>query len=292
MKKSFTKISAAVAALLLTAGSFSGCSKTEKGANNPDAATIEFGISATVSKNHFIDDDGVETGYELELLKLIDDELPQYKFNIQTMEFASLFVSLQSGNLNAAIGNFHRNDKRDASYRRSTYAYNFAPNNIMVFENDNTINGIEDLAGKKVGVGQGTNQAQALAEFSADHPELPAIELIYTKDYINDLYTGRVQAIVVPLFSLDFYNTCFDDVKFKLVGKPVETKEGAGADSNSYIYFPKTAENDQLFEDVSNAIKTLRENGELSKLITKFYPADYTKDIRTDLEEAYRASLK
>lgn len=44
----------------------------------------------------FIDENGKLTGFDVELLKEIDNKLPEYEFDFQTMDFSNLLLSLET----------------------------------------------------------------------------------------------------------------------------------------------------------------------------------------------------
>lgn len=253
-----------------------------------DVKVINIGLSSTSSKNHFFTDDGQETGYEYELIKALDDALPQYSLNIVTEEFSSLFVSLDAAKVDAVVGNLRRSEKRDESYLHTYRAYNYSPYRILVESTDDTINSIDDLDGKKLGISQGSLQTTILDQYQKDHNI--SIEYVYTKDYTNDLVAKRIDAFISPEFSLEAYNLSFENIKFKAVGEVIASDSGSLADSNVYIYLAKGSE--ELRDELSEAIYELRQSGKLSELNTKFYEKDYTAEIETDQEEELIKELK
>lgn len=291
VKKALKKAARTVAVLTLafsTVAGLTGCqsdNNASEGAdsNNPDAKVINIGISSTSSKNHFFEEDGTETGFEYELIKALDKELPQYKINIVTEEFASLFVSLDSGVVDAVFGNLRRSEKRDESYIHTYRAYNYSPYRILVESNNSDINSIDDLDGKNLGISQGSLQATILEQYQKDHGI--TINYVYTKDYTNDLVAGRIDAFIAPEFDLEKYNQSFEDIKFKIVGEEVSGESGAISDANTYVYLAEGSET--LRDDLSAAIYKLRESGELEKLNTKFYGESFTARINTEKEDEY-----
>ena len=50
----------------------------------------------------YVDDEGNFTGYDFEVLKLIDEKLEQYEFNYTALEQDALLVGLQSGKYDLA----------------------------------------------------------------------------------------------------------------------------------------------------------------------------------------------
>lgn len=270
-----------------TAATAESTSSGETEANDGEVKKITVGISTTPSPNYFLDENGEEQGYELEMLGLIDDLLPQYEIEIAPMESKSLFVALNAGQVDAVVGNLRRSNAREADYIHTYRSYMYTPYRIVVEDTNTDINSIEDLNGKKLGIGQGSLQADIFNEYiektGAD------IELVYTKDYANDLISGRVDAFIAPQFTLDSYNANFEDVQFKMVGDVIASQEGNTSDSNAYIYLAKGSED--LRDDLSEAIYTLRENGKLSEINLKYYEEDNTKNIEVEHEEEQIAEL-
>lgn len=253
-------------------------------AGTEDAATevkqLKIGISSTSSNNHYFTEDGTETGFEYELIKALDEALPQYEISIITEEFSSLFVSLDSGTVDAVIGNLRRSDEREEGYIHTYYAYNYSPYRVMVEDTDDSINSLDDLDGKKLGISQGSMQAAILEEYQADHGI--SIEYVYTKDYTTDLVSGKIDAFIAPEFTLEKYNESFEDVKFKITAEEVNGVSGTSADANTYIYLAQGSED--LRDELSEAIYQLREDGTISALSTEFFDEDYSTRINTEAE--------
>ncbi|MFL6554993.1 MAG: transporter substrate-binding domain-containing protein, partial [Bacillus sp. (in: firmicutes)] len=47
----------------------------------------------------FIDKNGKLTGYDVELVRKIDEKLPEYQFEFKTMEFSNLLISLETNKI-------------------------------------------------------------------------------------------------------------------------------------------------------------------------------------------------
>lgn len=272
----------------VSSGTGADSSSSAASKDSSDVKVINIGLSSTSSKNHFFTDDGKETGYEYEFIKALDDALPQYSLNIVTEEFSSLFVSLDAAKVDAVVGNLRRSEKRDESYLPTYRAYNYSPYRILVESTDNTINSINDLNGKKLGISQGSLQTTILDQYQKDHNI--SIEYVYTKDYTNDLVAKRIDAFISPEFSLEAYNLSFENIKFKAVGEVIASETGSLADSNAYIYLAPGSE--KLRDELSEAIYQLRQSGKLSELNTKFYEKDYTAEIEVNHEEELIKELK
>ncbi len=127
-----------------------------------------------------------------------------------------------------------------------------------------SINKPEDLAGKKVGVGLGTNYEQWLRS-NVKGVDIRTYDDDPTK--YQDLRSGRLDAILVDrLAALD------------LVKKTGDTMAVAGAPFSrlaSGVALRKG--NEDLLNAVNQAIAAMQKDGSLAKLSEKWFGADVTK---------------
>ena len=285
VKRKLKRVVAAglVGATLVT--SLTGCGKKndKAEAGGEKVTTINVGVITAGDKTSFVDDKGKLTGYEIELMRKIDEELPQYKFNFVQLEGPTLFSSLDAKKVDFISGNFRRSDAREEKYYHTYRAYISTPYNIIVFDDNTTINSLEDLEGKKVGTGEGSLMADILNAYIKDNNS--TIEIVYSTDLVADLSAGRIDAIVMPGRQLDIYNEKYEGLKFKIVGDPVRGKDGCMKDSNAYWYVRKDDESIALRDALSEALYKLRQEGVLTELSNEWYGKDLTAGIDEECEE-------
>ncbi|MCR4609102.1 MAG: transporter substrate-binding domain-containing protein [Eubacterium sp.] len=281
VKRKLKRVAAAglVGAVLVT--SLTGCGKKDK--TEDGVKTINVGVITAGDKTSFVDDKGKLTGYEIELMRKIDEELPQYKFNFVQLEGPTLFSSLDAKKVDMISGNFRRSDAREEKYYHTYRAYISTPYRIIVFEDNTDINSIKDLEGRKVGTGEGSLMADILSAYIKENDS--KIEVVYSTDLVADLVSGRIEAIIFPGRQVDLYNASYDDLKFKAVGDPVVGSDGCMKDSNAYWYFRKTDEDVELRDAVSEALYKLRKDGVLKELSLEWYGTDLTEGIDEECEE-------
>ena len=70
----------------------------------------------TVSKHLFLDDKGNLTGYDVELVRAIDEKLPEYKFEFKTMEFSNLLLSLETRKIDFIAHQMEVNSEREEKF--------------------------------------------------------------------------------------------------------------------------------------------------------------------------------
>ncbi|MFY4456156.1 transporter substrate-binding domain-containing protein [Bifidobacterium pseudocatenulatum] len=92
------------------------------------------------------------TGYDFELLKKIDEKLPQYKFKYTALAQDALLTGLQSGEYDAATCSFYGTAERFKTFDYSENPTGLSDARLIIRSDEKNINSLEDLAksGKKL----------------------------------------------------------------------------------------------------------------------------------------------
>ncbi|MEN1988503.1 transporter substrate-binding domain-containing protein [Paenibacillus hubeiensis] len=215
----------------------------------------------------FIDENGKLTGYDVELIREIDKRLPEYEFEFSTMEFKNLLLSLETKKIDVIAHQMEVNEERQAKFLFNDEAYNIFPNKVVVSEKNQDVKSIDDLKGKKLIVGATSNAAVLAEKWNAEHDN--AIDIVYSgagEDTITQIKTGRVDATISTPFAIDYQNKAVD-AQLKTVGDTL---------SNSKVYFILNKDEVELKSKIDEALKSIKEDGTLSKLSTEWLGADYT----------------
>lgn len=215
----------------------------------------------------FIDENGKLTGYDVELIREIDKRLPEYEFEFSTMEFKNLLLSLETKKIDLIAHQMEVNEERQAKFLFNDEAYNIFPNKVVVSQKNQDVNSIDDLKGKKLIVGATSNAAVLAEKWNADNGS--SIDIVYSgagEDTITQIKSGRVDATISTQFAIDYQNKAVD-AQLKTVGEAL---------SNSKVYFILNKDEQELKAKVDEALKSIKEDGTLSKLSTEWLGADYT----------------
>ncbi|RHW34730.1 amino acid ABC transporter substrate-binding protein [Lysinibacillus yapensis] len=218
----------------------------------------------------FIDENGNLTGYDVELVKAIDEKLPEYEFEFKTMEFSNLLLSLETNKIDFIAHQMEVNEERQEKFLFNKEPYNVFPLKVTVNQNNNEINSVEDLKGKKVGVTPTSSSAVVIEDYNEEH-DLGA-EVIYgtgSADFQEQLKTGRIDAIISTPFAVDFVNE-HADAQQKVVGEPL---------LSSKVYFLLNKKSTALSDRIDEALKELKEEGVVRELSVEWLGADYTVDF-------------
>jgi L-cystine transport system substrate-binding protein len=272
-KKSFLLLLTLMTSLVAGACSSQETSNTSKASSNTAKGTtkvqkIIVGTGTQFPNVCFIDKNGKLTGYDVELVRKIDEKLPEYKFEFKTMEFSNLLISLETNKIDFIAHQMEVNEERQKKFLFNSEPYNIFPLHVTVKQDNNEINSIKDLKGKKVIVSPTSNSAVFIEKYNKEHNA--GIQIVYAGNgpdsTINQIKTGRADATITTPFSVDFLNKSVD-AQEKVVGDPL---------LNSKVYFLLRKDETPLQKRIDEALVELKKEGVVSELSKKWLGADYT----------------
>ncbi|MCR6521240.1 transporter substrate-binding domain-containing protein [Lysinibacillus capsici] len=266
--------------LLVLAALLTACANSEKtvgdtsaqktAQSGKDVQKIIVGTGTQFPNICFLDDKGNLTGYDVELVRAIDEKLPEYEFEFKTMEFSNLLLSLETRKIDFIAHQMEVNSEREEKFLFNKEPYNVFPLKVTVNEKNNAIQSIEDLKGKNVSVSPTSNSAVFIEKYNKEH-NLGA-NIVYSSgsvDVNNQLATGRIDAIITTPFAVRYYNES-NEAQQKVVGDAL---------LNSKVYFLLNKDEVKLQERLDEAIVELKNEGVVSELSKKWLGDDYTVDF-------------
>ena len=276
MRKPMRKWLALSMTIALT-GVLAGCggngeANTEAaGGKAPAAAPIKIvvGTGTQFPNVCFIDENGKLTGYDVELVREIDNRLEDYEFEFQTLEFTNLLLSLETNKIDMVAHEMEKNPEREAKYLFNKEPYSHWKNKVAVAKSNESVQSIDDLKGKKVLTTATSAQAIILEKYNKENDN--AIDIVYqnggANDTVQQVVSGRVEAFLSADFTLPLVDPSGD---LKLVGPPL-------SQSNTLFMFRKDdPEQQKLADRVDEALKEIKADGTLKKLSEQWLGGDYT----------------
>lgn len=218
---------------------------------------------------------GVEPqGYEPEVLKAINAKLPQYKFVMEGAADIAQETGLVTGKYDMVTGGYYKSEARSKQF--------FIPDNPLgasmmkiYSRSDSGIAGMVDLVGKRiVPVTAGGGVFKFVTKWQEDNPgnKLDITTSSAGVPYPNrlqEVQNGKYDALILP--SNLGEQTVIENQKLDITAsEPV-------AINNTYILIHRSEENQALLDDVSQALKELREDGTLDVLSQKWFGEDVIK---------------
>ncbi|MFC3800216.1 transporter substrate-binding domain-containing protein [Cohnella sp. GCM10012308] len=264
----------AAATAKATASASAPASGSSSASTAPDGKVkkIVVGTGTQFPKVAFLDDKGKLTGFDVELVKKIDERLPGYEFDLQTMDFSNLLLSLETKKIDFVAHEMEKNPEREAKYLFNKEAYAHWRNKIIVAKDNDSIKSLDDLVGKKVLTGATSAEAQILENYNKDHDK--KINIVYqsgaANDTVSQVATGRVDAIIGADFTLSLIDP---ESKLKTVGDDLSEADIL------FVFRKDDPESQQLADDIDTAIKELKADGTLGSLSKEWLGQDFTANI-------------
>jgi L-cystine transport system substrate-binding protein len=206
----------------------------------------------------YLDENDEIQGSEADILRKIDELIPEYEFHFNAMERDAETVGLKVGKYQIGCGNHFWSQDRIESYNLTEYPINYSPMGLVVPE-DSDIASFDDLNGKSL---QPIAHDDALyvifQNYLAEHPGLEIncdnVAGGGAADNYRGVVEGRWDAAWGPLAA---YNAIKDELNLPLKAtEPIDYMPS---------YFMLNKDETDLLEKVNAALAELTENGWLGE---------------------------
>ncbi|MFB4391686.1 MULTISPECIES: cystine ABC transporter substrate-binding protein [unclassified Pseudomonas] len=251
-------------ALLLGTGLLGQALAGEQLKTIQEKGVINVGLEGTYPPFSFVDESGKLTGFEVELSEALAKKLG-VKAKVQTTKWDGILAALESKRLDVVVNQVTISEERKKKYNFSE-PYTVSGIQALVLKKkleDLKIKGADDLAGKKVGVGLGTNYEQWV---KANVPKADVRTYEDDPSKFQDLRVGRIDAILIDrLAALEYAKKATDTA---VTGEAFSRQEAGIA---------LRKDEPELLAAVNKALDELRADGTLAKLSEKYFGADVTQ---------------
>ncbi len=257
--KNLKKIAAIIlSAALVVALAACGSSKDSDSIKSScKAGTLTMGTNASFPPYEYVDDNGKIVGIDAEIAQAIADKLGM-KLEIKDMEFESLIPAVKAKSIDLALAGMTVTDERKQSVNFSD-SYSTGVQVVIVKENSE-IKTVDDLKGKKIGVQAGTTSDTYCSE---DFGEENVKQFSNGSLAVAALANGQVDCVVIDNEPAKNYVAANSGLK--ILDTEYVTEDYAIAISK---------DNDELLKKVNNALKELKEDGTVDKIVGKYIKAE------------------
>lgn len=219
--------------------------------------TLVMGTNASFPPYEFTDNEGNIVGIDAEIAAAVAEKMG-YELEIKDMEFDSLITAVQNGSIDFALAGMTVTDKRKESVNFSdTYATGVQ---VIIVKEDSAIATPDDLEGKKIGVQTGTTGDN----YCTDD---------YGQENVNQYNNGALAVAALANGQVDC--VVIDNEPAK---NYVEANEGLKILETEYVTEDYAAaiakDNDKLLNGFNDALKDLKADGTIDKIINKYIPAE------------------
>lgn len=272
--KKVTKVAALVLAMAMTMSMLAACGNDAGAANttnnetanttNDDAAdagtsqggTLTFGTNAEFPPFEFVTSSGVidqYDGIDMAIAKQIAEENGMTAA-IENMEFDSLLIALQNGQIDAVIAGMTVTEERLEAVDFSTPYY--TATQVMIVKEDSDIASATDMADKKICVVQGYT-----GQICVEDMGYPYEAFKKGTEAVMELVNGKCDVVVIDSATAQKYVS--DNEGLKIV------EDASAFESEEYAIAVQKG-NTELLDKINKAIEAKLADGTISELSAKY----------------------
>ncbi|AOH55632.1 ABC transporter substrate-binding protein [Peribacillus muralis] len=268
----FKKQLSLLLATVLMIGVLAACGTSKKEedkstAGNKDKKVLVMGTSADYPPFEYVETSKSDEikGFDIDIAKAIGKKLG-YEVQVKDIDFNSLVPALENKSIDFVISGMTPTEKREQSVDFSDIYY--TAKNMIITTQDSKIKTVEDLKGKTVGVQLASIQETLATDLDKSKDLGMKVEKRNRiPEVVQEMSTGRFDAVIMEDTVAKGY---LKDNK-ELVGYLIESGE---EEAGSAIAFQKGS---KLTDQFNAELKKMLENGEMEKLIIKWFGGNATE---------------
>jgi cystine transport system substrate-binding protein len=223
--------------------------------------TLKVALEGTYPPFNYKENDKL-AGFEVELAEALAKKLG-VKVEFTTSEWSAILAGLQAGKYDVVINQVGITDKRKETFDFSE-PYTISSPQLIVRQNEKReFKTLEDLKGKKLGLGQGTN----FADIAKKVGDIDIRTYPGSQEYLQDLALGRIDAALNDSLLIPYI--------VKKTKLPLKPGAPVGELEKSGIPFVKN--NPKFKAAIDKALADLRADGSFAKISNKWFARDVSK---------------
>ncbi|WP_165778587.1 basic amino acid ABC transporter substrate-binding protein [Mesorhizobium wenxiniae] len=229
-------------------------------ASAQDQKVLTFATDPTYPPFEF-EKDGKLVGFDMDLIDAVG-KAAGFEPKIESVPFDGIIPALKAGSYDGAIAAMVATEERAKSIAFSVPYFKTGAV-ILVKADDTTINGIDDLKGKRIAVELGS----AFAELAAKVPDSTVSTFSGSNAPLIELQNGNVDAVIGD-------EIASDHAAKSGAAKGIKMLPGLISNDFYAIGFPQGSKNIEL---VNSGLKKVIESGEYSALYKKWFNREAPK---------------
>ena len=276
-KKLTSVILAAFLALGATACSSGSSSSASTSASadassNGDVKKVLIGIRQDLYPTSYVNEQGEPSGYDIDVIKKIDELLPEYEFEYEAVSQEALLTGLDTGKYKAAVAGFYSNDDRRAKYLFPEECIGGNIIGLAVRKSDEAdIKTLEDVAKNNksvVPIAPTSGMYGIVLQYNAEHPDnqvnLVDAEWTNAADEYKWVAEGRYDVAVAS-------KNVVDDT-FPKIGLENDIQFNSFTAIKTWSLF--NPEETELAAAYDKALKELKDDGFISEKSEEYFGED------------------
>lgn len=266
-----------VAVGLVSITFLAACSSGEASTSSEDGDVRKVKVAYDMASKpiSWLDDNGNTTGYDVEIMKLVDELLPEYEFEYVGTTSDDLLIGVEQGKFQVGVKNAFWTEERTEKFIFPKEFLGLSSAGLVLKKENEHIKSLEDFATAEYSLAPiAANNAQytVIDEYNKANPNNP-VKLdagdAFTVDVIQWVNEGRVDGGVI--IEGPFQKQVLDET-----GPYYNLKDEVVYNEFAVIKtWPLFNKKEQEFADAyDKAIKQLQEEKKTNELSTEFYGRD------------------
>ena len=281
MKTNWKKFTALTLGVITAAALLGGCGSDNKKdtAAAGGKTVVKTVISGTEAPLSWVDEKGEKHGYEYDVLQEVNKRLKNYQLDIQAVPPETQDVMMESGDAKVATGGYFKNAQREQNFLLPESPIGASSLMVYVIKgNENKYNNFEDVVKanlKLVPLTPNGGAYRIVDEWNKKHgnllKEIPVQSGVSAAERVKGLKEGQYDALIIPNNLGVEELAAKQGVELAAIKEPIKV-------NGTYVIVNKKEE--KLAGEINDALKSLRDDGTLAKISTKWYKDDLLKLLK------------
>jgi L-cystine transport system substrate-binding protein len=233
---------------------------------------VKVGTMGTYFPFTYTDEEGNLTGYDVEVMRLLDKKMKDVKIEFVTGTMEELFAALDSGSIDMIANQIAKSPEREEKYIFSEDGYIYAQTKLVVSAYDETTEVLADMAGKTVAGVRADYFTDIIDAYNAENGNIYKVKY-YDAEYVDifiDIATERVAGTINDTTAVNGY--------VKNLGLSIKTTGDVIESSYSYICIRGDAVGADLKSKLDAALSEAHKDGSLSNVSIEWFGEDFTTE--------------
>lgn len=203
---------------------------------------------------------GEMVGFDMDIISEVA-ERAGFEYNLETMDFNGIIPAIQTGNVDIAIAGVTITEERAEIVDFSDPYYDSGLR-ILVGADDDSVEEVEDLKGKKIGTKVGSTSYDYLEENLGDEADITPYP--GSSDMYMALMGGSVDAVFYDAPNVGYFSQTRGEGRVKVVGPLYEGQQ----------YGIVLVKGSEWVEPVNEALAAMKEDGTYDDIHAKWFGSD------------------
>lgn len=251
------------------------CAKSKKNKKDSSVRLIQIAHTPTNVPYGFLNEKGESDGFEVSVMKAVDELLPQYKFNFNAVSDDELLIGIETGKYQVGTKGAWLTEERKKKFLIPSEPIAASVIGLAYRSSDSEkihdMDSFAEFSGKLIPISPLSAQYSVIDEYNKSHEGKAQIKLVPSDVFdIADSYLwvleGRYDGYLVLKLSFE-KNVLKETGPYHQFAEKLSYVPYKGIPT--YPLFNKKEA--QLVSDYENAIKILKENGTIAELSEKYF---------------------